>query len=156
MLTHIKSDGKPTMVDVSEKKITRRMARAQAMIELPEAVLNLFDGKEIPSKKGPVISTAIVAGTMAAKKTGDLIPFCHSLGLDGCDVDIEFLPGRGLRVETSVRVEGKTGVEMEALVAASHAAMTVYDMCKAMSHEIRITNIELLEKRGGKSDYQKK
>ncbi len=142
------------MVDVSEKKITLRTATAQAIVVLPPEILATAERGEIFSKKGPVIATAIIAGVMAAKKTGDLIPFCHPLGLEKCDfsTDLNFETGE-LTLECTTGLHGKTGVEMEALTAVSVAALTVYDMCKAVSKGIVIREIRLLKKTGGKSDF---
>jgi cyclic pyranopterin phosphate synthase len=155
MLSHVDSENNPGMVDVSSKKITRRNALAQAVVVLPEEVTALLENGDIKSKKGPVFQTAIIAGTMAVKKTSDLIPFCHPLGLEDCKIRIKITKNE-LLIECEVAVTGKTGVEMEALTGATVAALTVYDMCKAMSHNIVIKDIRLLEKKGGKSDYRGK
>jgi cyclic pyranopterin phosphate synthase len=119
---------------------------------LPEEIAARFRDGDIETKKGPVFRTAIIAGIMAAKKTSELIPLCHPLGLENCDVDIA-LQGNEVVIDCRVTVHHKTGVEMEALTGASVAALTVYDMCKAMSHAIVIRDTRLVEKRGGKSDY---
>jgi cyclic pyranopterin phosphate synthase len=153
-LSHISASGSPAMVNVSEKKPTLRTARAQATINVGKEILSLLTGNDIISKKGPVFQTAIIAGVMGAKQTSNLIPLCHPIGLDDCQVSISVKNGK-IVVETSATTVGKTGVEMEALTAASVAALTIYDMCKAMSHGIVIENIMLLEKRGGKSDFIK-
>lgn len=142
------------MVDVGKKSVTHRTATAQATVILPNEVMLHFDGKDVATKKGGVFSTAILAGIMGAKKTSELIPLCHPIGLDKCDVDMEFSGENELMITTHTRVESKTGVEMEALTAASVAALTVYDMCKGLSHDIIIKEIKLLSKTGGKSDYQ--
>ncbi len=142
------------MVDVSEKAVTHREARARCIVHLPEAVRSAVDGDEIQSKKGPVFATAIIAGVMAAKKTHELIPFCHPLGLEDCDVSIR-LDDADAIIECTCRVHHKTGVEMEALTGASVAALTIYDMCKALSHDIVIGPTRLLEKRGGKEDFRR-
>ena len=153
MFTHIDSHDRPKMVNVSEKSITKRTARAFCKVLLPpEIAIHLF-GEEIVTKKGPVFSTAIIAGTMAAKKTHELIPFCHALSLEGCQIEITVVHDSEIHITCSVEIEGKTGVEMEALVGVNIAALTIYDMCKSLSHAIRITDIGLLEKRGGKSDF---
>ena len=141
------------MVDVSEKAVTRREARARCIVHLPENVLAAVDGDEIQSKKGPVFATAIIAGVMGAKKTHELIPFCHPLGLEKCDVSIELEDGNVV-IECRCRVSHKTGVEMEALTGASIAALTIYDMCKALSHDIVIGETRLLAKSGGKADFE--
>ena len=153
MLSHVDESNQPTMVDVSGKAVTHRTAQAQARVILPPAVRAAFADGEIRTPKGPVFQTAIVAGTMAAKRTHELIPFCHPIGLDACRVEI-VLDGAGDVVVTcTTRVEHRTGVEMEALTGASVAALTIYDMCKALSHDIVITDVRLLAKTGGKSDF---
>jgi cyclic pyranopterin phosphate synthase len=151
-LTHIDKSGNPSMVDVSEKSQTRRVATAQAIVDVGSEILGLIRDNELQTKKGPVFQTAIIAGVMGAKKTSELIPLCHPLGLEDCQVNITVLDGK-IIIESTATVTGKTGVEMEALTAVSVAALTMYDMCKAMSHNITIEEIKLLEKRGGKSDY---
>ena len=153
-LTHVSAAGLPAMVDVGAKPRTFRRARAQAVVYLPAAVRELLQGAELHSAKGPVFQTAVTAGIMAAKRTGELIPLCHPIGLDSCDVAVQ-LDGAGNAVVTCVAaVEHKTGVEMEALTGAAVAALTIYDMCKAVSHDIAIREVRLLEKSGGKSDYR--
>jgi cyclic pyranopterin phosphate synthase len=152
MLSHVDQRKKPTMVDVSDKKSTARLARAQAVVKLGKTVLQHLKGKELVTQKGPVFQTAIIAGVMAAKKTHEWIPFCHALALEHCNITIAVKGGRVI-IDTEARVTAKTGVEMEALVAASAAAVTIYDMCKALSHKIEIENIRLLEKQGGKNRY---
>lgn len=152
-LSHIDEQNRPAMVDVSAKEASDREARARAVVQLPDAVRAEIDGDEIQSKKGPVFATAIIAGVMAAKKTHELIPFCHPLGLEKCDVAIE-LQGDDAVVECRCKVHHKTGVEMEALTGASVAALTIYDMCKALSHDIVISDTRLLSKTGGKQDFE--
>lgn len=151
-LTHVDSKNRPRMVDVSGKTASRREAVACSVVRLPDAVLEAIDGEEIASKKGPVFSTAIIAGVMAAKKTHELIPFCHPLGLEKCDVEIR-IEAREAVIECRCVVHNRTGVEMEALTGASVAALTIYDMCKALSHDIVITDTRLLYKSGGKHDF---
>ena len=151
-LSHVDDANRPKMVDVGDKGVTERVATARSIVELPAEVLAALDGEEIASKKGPVFATAIIAGVMAAKKTHELIPFCHPLGLDGCDISIK-VQGAQAVVECSCRVAHKTGVEMEALTGASVAALTIYDMCKALSHDIVIGETRLLAKTGGKQDF---
>jgi len=141
------------MVDVSDKVATDREAHARTIIDLPAAVVAELDGDEISTKKGPVFSTAIIAGVMAAKKTHELIPFCHPLGLDNCKISIE-VQGQRAIIDCRCKVHHKTGVEMEALTGASVAALTVYDMCKAMSHDIVISETRLIAKTGGKQDFK--
>lgn len=154
-LTHISAQGTAKMVDVSAKAITKRVAKAEAIVQLPKAILALLREDELHTKKGPVFQTAIIAGVMAAKKTHELIPMCHPLGLEDCQVHI--LPkGDTVTIETTCTISGKTGVEMEALTAATVAALTIYDMCKALSHEITILSVRLLEKSGGKSNFKRK
>jgi len=153
--THIDASGNPKMVDVSEKLVTKRVAKAQAVVILGKEILLQIKNNELITKKGPVFQTAIIAGVMAAKKTHELIPFCHPLALEDCQVRIE-VRNKKVIINTEVRIEGKTGVEMEALTAASVAALTVYDMCKALSQEIVIEEIKLMAKQGGKKDFFRK
>jgi len=154
--SHLDEAGKATMVDVGNKSVTKRIAKAQATLFLPEAVMEHFNGHDVETKKGGVFQTAILAGIMGAKKTSDLIPLCHPLALDDCAVDIKVTGNNELIITTEARIESKTGVEMEALTAASVAALTVYDMCKALSHDIIIKEIKLLSKSGGKSEFKRK
>jgi cyclic pyranopterin monophosphate synthase len=153
--THISKDGNPQMVDVSEKKITLRRAKARAIVNVGDEILNLIENNELITKKGPVFQTAIIAGVMGGKRTSDLIPFCHPIGLEDCQVKIS-VASQKIVIETETVVSGKTGVEMEALTAASVAALTVYDMCKALSHDIVIEEIKLMAKSGGKKDFKRK
>lgn len=153
--THIDTSGNPRMVDVSEKKVTKRVARAQATVLLGQEIMKKIKNNELVTKKGPVFQTAIIAGVMGAKKTADIIPFCHPVGLEDCQVTISTKGERAI-INTLALVTGKTGVEMEALTAASIAALTVYDMCKALSHYIIIEEIKLMEKTGGKKDFRRK
>ncbi len=152
-LSHIDSRNQPAMVDISEKSPSRRVAHAQARLRLPAAVQSVLEDGEIRGPKGPVFQTAIIAGTQAAKKTHELIPFCHPLGLDSCRIEITDQADE-LVIDCRVKVTHTTGVEMEALTGASVAALTVYDMCKALSHKIVIRELRLVSKSGGKSDYQ--
>ncbi len=151
--THIDQQNQPQMVDVSAKQETHRTAKAQSLVRLPPEILKTANNGEILSKKGPVFQTAIIAGTMAAKKTSELIPFCHPINLENCKIKIELTENGLVQIEAETRVSGKTGVEMEALTAASVAALTIYDMCKAVSKGIEILETKLIEKTGGKSDY---
>lgn len=153
--THVSKDGKPQMVDVSAKAITHRSARAQAVILPGNEILSLIKNKELITKKGPVFQTAIIAGVMGAKKTSALIPFCHPLNIEDCQIDI-IVEGKTIIIESLVSVTSKTGVEMEALTAVSVAALTVYDMCKAISHNIVIKDVKLMAKSGGKKDFNRK
>jgi cyclic pyranopterin phosphate synthase len=154
MFSHLDETNQPTMVDVGGKNPTRREAAAQAIVRLPPAVLAQFKDGDIASKKGPVFQTAIIAGIMACKKTSDLIPLCHPLALDDCKVRIHLNDKREAVVECRVACHQKTGVEMEALTGATVAALTLYDMCKALSHDIVIAEVRLVEKTGGKSDVR--
>jgi cyclic pyranopterin phosphate synthase len=151
-LTHINAKGEPSMVDISGKSATNRVARARAIVLVGKEILATLKEGDLQTKKGPVFQTAILAGIMAAKKTSDLIPLCHPIGLDDCQVEIQ-IKGEKIEIISTTSVTSKTGVEMEALTAASVAALTVYDMCKAMSHNIIIKEIRLLEKTGGKKDF---
>lgn len=153
-ISHVDSKGKVTMVNVVEKKITHRKAVAQARVFLPVNVLEKLSTQNFQVAKGSVTQTAIIAGIMAAKKTSELIPLCHPIGIDGVNIEID-QSGEELCIKAIVSVEGKTGVEMEALTAVSVAALTIYDMCKALSHEIVISEIKLLEKSGGKNDFKR-
>jgi cyclic pyranopterin phosphate synthase len=152
--THISKDGNPQMVNVSEKKITLRRANAQAIVDVGDEILDMIQNNELITKKGPVFQTAIIAGVMGSKKTSELIPFCHPLGLEDCQVKIH-VANRKIVIDTEAVVTGKTGVEMEALTAASVAALTVYDMCKALSHNIIIEDVKLIAKSGGKKDFKR-
>ncbi len=147
------------MVDVGGKPVTRRTAHALAVVELPPALAALLRDGDIATKKGPVFQTAILAGTLGAKRTSDLIPLCHPLPLDACAIEIETRPGReggGAEAVIHCRVEvhARTGAEMEALTGASVAALTLYDMGKAAAPGIVIREVRLLEKTGGKTDYR--
>lgn len=149
--THIDAQ-QPSMVDVGDKSITRRTATAQAWVQLPSEMQDHIQGQEITTLKGPVFQTATLAGIQAAKRTSDLIPLCHNLFLNKVAIDIQLHDNLRVEVRCEARCEGKTGVEMEALTGASVAALTVYDMCKAFSHNIIIEQVRLLTKKGGKSD----
>ena len=151
-LTHIDAQNNPTMVDVSDKKITKRTAIATSVVVFPEQVKCYFKDGDLITKKGPVYHTAIIAGVMAAKKTHELIPFCHPIAIENCKIDIHTNDEGNAQIECTVSLHHKTGVEMEALTGASVAALTIYDMCKALSHDIEITATKLLKKTGGKSD----
>ncbi len=151
--SHIDKDNQPTMVDVSHKDATDRAAHARTIVEFPVAVAECLADNEIHTAKGPVFATAIVAGVMAAKKTHELIPFCHPLGLDNCKITIEMDDTHRAVINCYCKVHHKTGVEMEALTGATVAALTVYDMCKALSHDIVIGQTRLLSKTGGKEDF---
>ncbi|HEY2346587.1 MAG TPA: cyclic pyranopterin monophosphate synthase MoaC [Xanthomonadaceae bacterium] len=151
-LTHVDAAGRPAMVDVSAKSVTARVAVAISHVRFPAAVADALRTQGMSSAKGPVVDTAIVAGTMAVKRTHELIPFCHPLPIDGCRFAIDWSDARTLAIRCEVRTTHRTGVEMEALTGASVAALTVYDMCKALSHAIVIGPTKLLGKRGGRRD----
>ena len=154
-LSHIDRQGKSCMVDVGEKAITQRVAVAQTKVTFPTEVYRQLQQTQLTSAKGSIVDTANIAGIMAAKRTADLIPMCHPLPIDFCTLDFtQSDDSCSLLIRAEVRVTHKTGVEMEALTAASVAALTVYDMCKALSHDIRIHNLHLVNKTGGKSDFK--
>ena len=155
MFSHVDAENKPAMVNVAEKAVTHRIATARSFMELPATVLAQLEDSGIKTKKGPVFDTAIIAGTLAVKKCPDLIPFCHAIPVEGCKINIIINKARQIEITCRVDTHGKTGVEMEALTGATVAALTIYDMCKALSHDIRILNTELVNKSGGKSDYQR-
>jgi cyclic pyranopterin phosphate synthase len=155
-LTHLDATNRPTMVDVGDKAVTHRVATAEARLRMPREVAEALRESGHRTKKGPVFDTAIVAGVMAAKRTHELIPFCHPLPIDKCDVQIESGAGGLITIRCQVSVHHRTGVEMEALTGATVAALTIYDMCKALSHEIEILSVRLLEKTGGKRDFKRK
>lgn len=151
-LTHLDPKGRPAMVDVSAKQATAREASAECRVKFPSAVAAQLHANGLKSAKGGIVDTAIIAGTMAVKRTHELIPFCHPLPIDGCRLAIDWCDARTLRIECTVKTVHRTGVEMEALTGATVAALTVYDMCKALSHAIVIGPAKLLGKRGGKRD----
>ena len=156
MLTHVdETTGRAAMVDVSDKAITRRTASARSIVEVGPEILQQLSAGDIQTKKGPVFQTAIIAGTMGAKRTSELIPLCHPIGLDNCNIDIIINPDQQIQIDCTTTVTSKTGVEMEALTGASIAALTIYDMCKAMSHDIVILETKLMAKTGGKSEYRR-
>jgi cyclic pyranopterin phosphate synthase len=150
--SHLDADQRPAMVDVSGKTATKRTATAESRVQFPPAVAAALRENGLKSAKGPVFDTAIVAGVMGAKRTHELIPFCHPLGLENCNVTVD-LVGDTAVIRCTVSVHHKTGVEMEALTGASIAALTIYDMCKALSHDIVISAVRLLAKHGGRSSY---
>ncbi len=154
-LSHTDSAGNPRMVDVSAKEVTSRLARAQAIVRLGPAIAGQLADTPITAK-GNVLQVARLAGIQAAKKTPELIPLCHPLPLERIDLEAE-LAGDCVRIQATVAARARTGLEMEALTAVSVAALTVYDMCKALGRDIEITDIHLLEKSGGKSGpYRRK
>jgi cyclic pyranopterin phosphate synthase len=152
--SHIGDKNQPKMVNVGAKEVTKRKAMARAEMYLGTEIIGLFSNNEIKTKKGPVFQTAIIAGIQAVKKTPDLIPMCHPLQINAVDIDIKIINKEHIEIFCSVEIDGKTGVEMEALTGASVASLTIYDMCKAISQKMVIKEIKLLEKRGGKSDYK--
>jgi len=157
MFSHLDAQNRPAMVNVGDKAITRRTAHAVAIVSLPRELAALLRTGEIATKKGPIFQTAILAGVMGAKKTSELIPLCHPLPLDDCQIIIEprlLADDTGeVTIHCHAQTHAKTGVEMEALTGATIAALTLYDMAKAVTHDIVIREIRLLEKTGGKSDY---
>lgn len=154
-LSHVDSDNQPKMVDVSDKQAAERHAHARSVVRFPADIAARFANGDIHTAKGPVFATAIIAGIMASKKTHELIPFCHPLGLDDCRITIDIDDERRAVVDCFCKVCHRTGVEMEALVGASVAALTIYDMCKALSHDIVIEETRLMAKTGGKEDYRR-
>ena len=152
--SHLSSNNEPKMVDIGGKLVTARKARAQAVVILNDEIMEHFSNEELKSKKGPVFHAAILAGVMAAKKTHELIPLCHSIPLEDCEITIRANKENRILIDCEVRATHKTGVEMEALTAVSVAALTIYDMCKGISHRIYIESIRLVEKTGGKSNFK--
>lgn len=153
--THLDPSGNPTMVDVSSKSVTHREAVAISKVLLSPEILGILQNDEIHTKKGPVFQTAILAGIMAIKKTSELIPLCHPLPITKCSIDISINENNEVIITSTVKVEGKTGVEMEALTGATIAALTIYDMCKGFSHDIVISETKLMKKTGGKRDFER-
>ena len=154
-LTHVDNAGRPAMVDVSAKQATSRIALAECRVRFPAAVAAQLRAGGMKSAKGGIIDTAIIAGTMAVKRTSELIPFCHPLPIDGCRIGVDWHDDNSLRIECRVTTTHRTGVEMEALTGATVAALTIYDMCKALTHAIVIGPAKLCGKRGGKRDFGK-
>ncbi len=155
--SHLNDKQAPTMVAVDAKPVTTRTATAEARVDLPPAVCTQLDTQAPDGPSGPkgaIFQTAMLAGIMAAKQTGQLIPLCHVIPLEHCQVDLAFDGPQSVRIRCTARATHKTGVEMEALTGATLAALTVYDMCKALSHDITIRHVRLLEKTGGKSDVR--
>ena len=152
--SHINKKGNPKMVNVSDKKITKRTAIARGTMFLGREVVSHFSNDELMTKKGPVFQTAIIAGIQGVKKTSELIPMCHPLLINGVDIDISIVDEESIEVECKVTIEGKTGVEMEALTEVNIACLTIYDMCKSISQEMVIKEVKLIEKTGGKSDIK--
>ncbi|MFZ9872047.1 MAG: cyclic pyranopterin monophosphate synthase MoaC [Steroidobacteraceae bacterium] len=155
-LTHLDAENRPTMVDVSDKLASAREATAEAVVKLPKDVAIALVSSGHRTHKGPVFDTAIIAAVQAVKRTHELIPFCHPLPIDHCDVDIDSDRQGLIRIRCTVRTVHRTGVEMEAMTGATVAALTIYDMCKALSHDIRIGPVHLIAKRGGKRDFRRR
>ncbi|MFV0249109.1 MAG: cyclic pyranopterin monophosphate synthase MoaC [Tenacibaculum sp.] len=151
--SHINERNKTRMLSISNKSITKRTATAKAIMFLGNEIVNCFANDEFISKKGPVFQTAIIAGIQAVKKTCDIIPMCHPLLISGVTIDISISDKEHIEVLCKVAVEAKTGVEMEALTGATVACLTIYDMCKAISHKMLIKEVKLLKKTGGKSNF---
>ncbi|HUR56791.1 MAG TPA: cyclic pyranopterin monophosphate synthase MoaC [Opitutaceae bacterium] len=155
MFSHLDAQNRPAMVNVGDKPVTRRTAHAVAVVTLPAQLAALLRDGDIATKKGPIFQTATLAGVMGAKKTSELIPLCHPLALDDCQVAMEPDAARSeIAIHCRVQTHGRTGVEMEALTGATIAALTFYDMAKAVTHGVVIKDVRLLEKTGGKSDYR--
>jgi cyclic pyranopterin phosphate synthase len=157
--SHIDASNRPRMVDVGGKRVTRRTAHAVAVVALPPALARRLEGGDIPGRKGPVFQAAVLAGIMGAKRTADLIPLCHPIPIEDCTVEISVRPRRrngwaDVEIHCRASTRARTGVEMEALTGASVAALTLYDMAKAVSHGIVIREVRLLEKTGGRRDYR--
>lgn len=156
MLSHVDQKQMPIMVDISDKAVTQRSATARSIIQLPQVLKNYLQDNDLILKKGPVFQTAIIAATMAAKKTHDVIPFCHPIPLDSCQVSIDINSDFQAVVDVTVKCLYKTGIEMEALYAATVATLTIYDMCKAVGQQdLKILSTQLIEKSGGKHDFKK-
>lgn len=150
-LTHFDDRGASRMVDVGEKAVTSRMARAESFVHMLPETLALIGNRQL--SKGDVLEVARLAGIMATKRTADLIPLCHPLGIDGVDLDLQIVDDRTVRIQATVRTQGRTGVEMEAMTAVTVSALTVYDMCKAVDRGMTLGPTRLLEKSGGKSGH---
>lgn len=153
VLTHLDAHGRPAMVDVSAKAVAARAATAECRVRFPAAVAAQLRRSGLKSAKGGVVETAIIAGTFAVKRTHELIPFCHPLPIDGIGFSIDWRGERELEILCTVKTVHRTGVEMEALTGATVAALTIYDMCKALSHAIALGPAKLRGKRGGKRDF---
>ena len=152
--SHLNEKNNPKMVNVSDKKTTKRTAIAKATMFLGEEIISHFNNDELITKKGPVFQTAIIAGIQGVKKTSELIPMCHPLLINGVDINIHVINSEHIEVLCEVIIEGKTGVEMEALIGVNITCLTIYDMCKSISQDIIIKEVKLLEKTGGKSDIK--
>ncbi len=153
-ISHLDESQHPRMVDVGNKSVSARTALAETRVRFPPAVAETLHRDNLRVAKGSIIDTAVIAGVMAAKRCHELIPFCHPLAIERCDIRMHFESDAVLVIECEVAIHHKTGVEMEALTGASVAALTVYDMCKALSHEIEIGPLRLIEKHGGKREVR--
>ena len=155
MITHLNKKNKPTMVDISKKKITSRICKAQGIVKFSKNNFNKI--KLFNSKKGEIINTAILSGILGAKKTSELIPLCHNINLENIEFDTEFKKNLySLIIYCTVKTDSKTGAEMEALTGVSVACLTIYDMCKSIDNKIKFENIKIIKKTGGKSDFSNK
>jgi len=152
--SHLNENNNPKMVNVSDKKITKRTAIAKATMFMGEEIISYFNNDELITKKGPVFQTAIIAGIQGVKKTSEIIPMCHPLLINGVDINIHVINSEHIEVLCEVIIEGKTGVEMEALTGVNITCLTIYDMCKSISQDIIIKEVKLVEKTGGKSDIK--
>ena len=152
--SHLNPKGNPKMVNVSDKKITKRTAMAKASMFLGATIISHFKNEELITKKGPVFQTAIIAGIQGVKKTSELIPMCHPLLINGVDIDIQIVDSENIEVFCEVSIEGRTGVEMEALTGVNITCLTIYDMCKSIHQKMVIKEVKLVEKTGGKSDIK--
>ena len=154
MITHLNKKNKPKIVNISKKKPSKRIAVAQGIVSFSKIVFKKIE--KMQTKKGEIVSISIIAGIMGAKKTSELIPLCHNIGVEDVDIDIKTdHVTTSLIIEAKVKTEGKTGVEMEALTAVSISCLTIYDMCKSIDKSIIIKEIKLISKSGGKSDFKK-
>ena len=152
-LAHVGEDGRPRMVDVSAKPVTHRRARARCEVVLPQDIATRLREAGFRMRKGPVIDTAIIAATQAVKRTHELIPFCHPLPIEHCELSLVLRDDGIMTIECEVAAHSRTGVEMEALTGATVAALTVYDMCKSLGHGIRIREVRVVSKQGGRHDF---
>ena len=150
-LTHFDDQGRSRMVDVGDKEVTFRLARAESFVQMQPGTLSLILNRQVA--KGDVFEVARLAGIMATKRTADLIPLCHPLGIDGVDLTLAAVDDTTVRIEATVRVHGRTGVEMEAMTAVTVASLTIYDMCKSVDRTMTLGPTRLLEKLGGKSGH---
>ena len=153
-LSHVDESGNASMVDVSHKKASVRLATASGKVSFPLEVFEMLAAQDFLGKKGSIIQTAVIAGIQAVKKTSELIPLCHQLNLSKIKIDIVPIKN-ALQINCKVKCNEQTGVEMEALTGVSVAALTIYDMCKALSQDIKISDIQLEEKTGGKNDFRR-